>query len=318
MGELIERLAYAPASFLFFAIAAAVAAFVAGFSGLRRTRHIEDVPTARVRSAPQGYVELIGTARPLDGEPIIAPLSNTACCWYSYRVERRRGKDWSVVQSGKSDGIFLLRDKTGDCVIDPEDAEVTSRHKRSWTDNGSGWGGLPVHARLPSLGPKADLVVDIGGRLLEGLGSGLGDYRYTEAVILEGDPLYAIGQFHTLGPAEQSSSVRELTGAILRDWKQRPETLRERFDGNRDGTIDVQEWERARAAAEREAARQYAENLKRDQLHTLKRPSDGRYFLLSNLEEFGLLRRYRWRMRLGFALSLLLGSAAALMLSTRI
>jgi hypothetical protein len=318
MGDLLERLAHAPDPFLFFAAALALAACVAGFSGLRRTRLIEDVPTARVRSAPQGYVELVGTARMLEGEPIMSPLSQTACCWYSYRVERRRGKNWSLVQSGTSDGIFLLRDDTGDCVIDPEGAEVTSRHRKSWSGDGGGLGSLPVHVRLPSLGRKADLVVDLGGRLLESLGSGIGDYRYTEAVILEGDPLYAIGQFHTLGPAEQSSTLRELTGAILREWKQQPATLRERFDSNRDGVVDAEEWERARAAAKREAARAHAEDMRRDQLHTLRRPGDGRHFLLSNLEEFGLLRRYRWRMRIGFGLSLLLGAAAALMLSTRL
>jgi len=319
MTGLIERLANAPDPAVFFVAALAVATLVAGFSGLRRSRHIEDVPTARVRSAPQGYVELVGTARVLHGEPIIAPLSQTPCCWYSYRIERRRGRDWSLVQSATSDGIFLLRDETGDCVIDPEGAEVTSRHKRSWAGDGSGLGGgLPVHARLPSLGRKADLVVEIGGRLLEGLGSGLASHRYTEAVILDGDPLYAIGHFHTLGPAEQVSTLHELTGAILREWKKRPDTLRERFDTNRDGIVDVHEWEQARVVAEREAAREHVEHLKRDQLHTLKRPADGRYFLLSNLEEFGLLRRYRWRKRVGFGLSLLSGLALAVMLSTRL
>lgn len=317
MRELVEQLAHAPDPVLYLAAALAAAALLAGLSGLRRSRHLEDVPTARVRSAPQGYVELAGTALRLDGEPIIAPLSQTPCCWYSYRVERRRGKGWSLVQAGRSDGIFLLRDDTGDCVIDPEGAEVTSRHRRSWSGSGSG-GGLPVHARLPSLGRKTDLVVEIGGRLLEGLGSGLGNYRYSEAVILDGDPLYAIGQFHTLGPAEQGSTLRELTGAILRAWKQRPDTLRERFDKNRDGLVDAQEWEQARVAAEQEAAREHREHLRRDPLHTLKRPADGRYFLLSNLEEFGLLRRYRWRTRLGFAFFLMCGGAVALMLSTRL
>jgi hypothetical protein len=153
--------------------------------------------------------------------------------------------------------------------------------------------------------------------LLDSLGGG-GQYRYTESLVADGDPLYAIGQFRTLGSGDQTSSLRELTGAVLREWKRRPDTLRERFDSNRDGRIDVHEWERARAVAEHEAARVHAENLKRDQIHTLIQPADGRYFLLSNLEEFGLLRRYRWRMRVGFGLFLLFGGAAALMLSVRI
>lgn len=318
MGGWIDRLSNAPDAVLAFVAVLAAAALVAGYSGLRRTRHIEDVPTARVRSAPQGYVELIGTARALDGEPIIAPLSKTNCCWYRYRVERRSGKEWRVVDSGASEGIFLLRDDSGDCVIDPEGAEVTSRHKSSWSDNGSGWGNHGVHVRLPSLGRTADALVDVGGRILDALGSGIGPYRYTEAVILDGDPLYAIGQFHSIGPGDHASSLREMTGAMLRQWKRRPDTLRERFDANRDGVVDAQEWERARLVAEREVAEQHRQDLQRDQLHTLKRPADGRYFLLSNLDEFGLLRRFRWRQRLGFGLFLLLGTAVILMLSTRI
>ncbi|MCG6967952.1 MAG: E3 ubiquitin ligase family protein [Chromatiaceae bacterium] len=317
MGGWLDRLAHAPDPLLIFVAVLAAVALMAGFSNLRRVRHIEDVPTARVRSAPQGYVELIGTAHMLDGEPIVAPLSNTRCCWFRYKIERRSGKDWKMVQSGSSDGIFVLRDDTGDCVIDPEGAEVTSRHERTWSDDGGGWRAHAVHMRLPSLGKTADLVVDIGGKVLESL-SGIGEYRYQEAVILDGDTLYAVGRFRTLGPGDRDATLDELTGAILREWKRRPDTLRERFDGNRDGHIDADEWQRARATARREAAREYAENMKQDQLHTLSRPSDGRYFLLSNLEQFGLLRRYRWRMRFGFGACLLLGGVAFLMLSTRL
>ena len=314
----LDSLAHAPEPLVAFTGVLAAAAFVAGFSGLRRKRLIEDVPTARVRSAPQGYVELIGTARMLGGEPIIAPLSNTPCCWFRYQVERRAGRDWRVAQSGTSDGIFILRDDTADCVVDPEGAEISSRHKRSWSDHGGGWGGHAVHARLPSLGRTADLVVDVGGKMLEALGSGVGEYRYTESVILDGDPLYAIGQFRTVGVDDHASSLQEITGAILREWKHRPETLRERFDTNRDGVIDGVEWERARTVARREAARELTTESDGKPLHTLKKPIDGRYFLLSNLEEFGLLRRYRWRMRIGFGLFLLLGGALMVMLSTRL
>lgn len=318
MDAWLERLAHAPDPLLWLLGVLALVALYFGFSGLRRTRLIEDVPTARVRSAHQGYVELIGTAHNLGGEPIVAPLSQTPCCWYSYRVERRQGSSWHRVQSGTSDGIFLLRDATGDCVIDPEGAEVTSRHRRSWSGDGSSWGGHPVHARLPSLGRTADMVVKVGGGLLEALGSGVGSHRYTESVILEGDQLYAIGQFRTLAAGVQEHSLHELTGIILRDWKRDPAALHRRFDANGDGRIDAEEWERARSAARAEALREQGESLQHEPTHTLGRPPGRRHFLLSNLEEFGLLRRYRWRMRLGFLGFGVLGAAAALMLSTRL
>jgi len=318
MAGWVERLAYAPTGFLVFVAILAVVAVYLGFSGLRRSRQIEDVPTARVRSAPQGYVELIGTARMLEGEPIVAPLSHTRCCWFRYKIERRSGKDWRMVETGSSDGIFSLHDETGDCIIDPEGAEVTTRHEKSWSDTGGSRSAHPVHMQLPSLGKTADTVLDISGKVLEGIGAGVGTYRYTEGVILDGDPLYVIGRFHTVGAGAGAGTRRELIGAVLREWKLRPDTLRERFDRNRDGLIDTAEWAGARQAAEREADRELAEQQKSGQVHTLSKPSDGRFFLLSNLEEFGLLRRYRWRMRLGFGSFVLLGGATALMLSTRI
>lgn len=316
MTQWLEKLAQAPDGLLAVASVLAIAAFVTAFSNLRRARKIEDVPTAKVRSAPQGYVELIGTAQSLSGEPIVAPLSRTQCCWYRFKIERRAEKGWRRLDTGSSDGIFILRDETGDCVVDPEGAEVTTTHSRTWYDHGDGWGGHAVHMRLPSLGKTADTLVDISSKVLSGFG-GSGDYRYTEAVILAGDPVYGIGRFHTVGPGERAATIRELTGAILREWKQRPDTLRERFDVDRDGTIDMDEWERARAIAEKEAAEQYAAQFSGASLHTLTKPSDGRLFLLSNLAEFGLLKRYRWRLRIGFTGFLLLAAAIAVMLSAR-
>ena len=316
MGAWLDKLAHAPDGVLAFVVVMAVLALLAGFSGLRRTRHIEDVPTARVRSAPQGYVELIGTAKSLDGEPIVAPLSHVHCCWYRYRVEERSGKNWRLVRQERSDGIFLLHDDTGDCVIDPEGAEVTTEHTRRWFDNGGGWGGHGAHVRLPSLGRTADTVVKISDKLFGSFGAGR--YRYVEAVILDGDPLYAIGHFRTLGSGDNATTLRELTGAILREWKTKPDTLRERFDSNRDGLIDAEEWGHARKVAQREAIQTHAESFRQGPVNTLGKPEDGRFFLLSNLAEFGLLRCYRWRMRLGFTVFILSTSAIVLMLSTRL
>ena len=55
------------------------------YATLARKRLIEDTPTSRIRSAPQGFVELAGVAGVFEGEPIIAPLTQRPCCWYRYR-----------------------------------------------------------------------------------------------------------------------------------------------------------------------------------------------------------------------------------------
>lgn len=299
MNHWLQRLGEAPDALLgFFGVLAAVALWI-GFTGLRRARQIEDVPTARVRSAPQGYIELTGKARALDGEPIIAPLSNTLCCWYRYRVERRGDRDWRMVDAGSSDGVFALDDATGTCLVDPEGAEVTSSHRKTWSGD-NGMGGIPVHARLPSLGRTADMVVNVGSKVLGGLG-GSGQYRYSESVILDGDPLYVIGEFHSLHAGGAEVDEKHLMTAILREWKQRPNELLQRFDRDGDGRIDVAEWESARDAAREEARREARVAMTEAPVHTLRQPRDGRLYLVSNLEEFDLLKRYRWQKRLGLA-----------------
>ena len=63
-------------------------------------------------------------------------------------------------------------------------------------------------------------------------------------------------------------------------------------DLNKDGRIDLREWEHAVLEAKREVARQHGEIRLRDGVHLLRKPKDGRLFLLSNLPEERLARKY--------------------------
>src|SRR3990170_7654612 len=72
-------------------IAACTAA--AAFAGwyvwrsLNKARTIEDIPTSKARSAHQGYVELEGVGRLMDGAPIVGPLSGPPGGWFRSRAE---------------------------------------------------------------------------------------------------------------------------------------------------------------------------------------------------------------------------------------
>jgi hypothetical protein len=306
---MLEQLQQAPPGLLVFIAVVGVVGLLVGFSGLRRYRLIEDVPTARVRSAPQGYVELIGTAAALPGEPIVAPLTQTRCCWFSYRVERRADKGWRTLQSGTSDSLFLLRDETGDCVIDPEGAEVDSSHNQTWYGGESSLGMPGMHRLEREFG----LGLRVASRVLSHSGALAGEgYRYHERIILEGDPLYAIGRFHSLDDSDFSESERARMGELLREWKAHPETLRERFDHNRDGIIDQREWEDARAAARRRAKEELAGARSHTHVHVLRKPPS-RLFLIANRDEPIVVKRLRWRARIGlglFGLALLIDTLA--------
>jgi hypothetical protein len=258
------------------------------FRNLFRARLIEDTPTSRIRSAHQGYVELIGEAAMMRGEPIIAPLSGTPCCWWRYRVEHKDDKGWHTTGSGRSDSLFLLRDETGECVIDPDGAQVSPSEKDVW------YGPNP----MPDAGPDRGAGAAFGHAGLFGAHVTVnnpfgGDYRYTEETIIEGDPLYAIGFFKSVGEIEHQAMREEMIKERLRQWKADHASLLKQFDRNRDNQIDLDEWESVRDAARQSVLREQMLETQ-TALHTLSDTgSNRRPLLISTREEFEIVRRFR-------------------------
>jgi hypothetical protein len=261
---------------------AGVALLALGLWRLHRSRLLADLPTSKIRSAAQGYVELEGWARMMPGEPVHAPLSGQPCAWYSYRIEHleRDGEDrdrgWRTLESGCSEAIFHLEDGTGSCIVDPEGAEITPSIRLCWRG----------HTDRPGCAPRE---TGFWARLLA-----TGPYRYTECRIRDNDPLYAVGQFIGLGGHEAVSLNDEIRD-VLATWKRdRPGLLR-RFDANGDGEIDLREWETARRSAEDEVLRRHAERDPQPETSLMKKPRDGRPFLLSCTPQHTLIGRYRLR-----------------------
>ncbi|OOZ36588.1 EF-hand domain-containing protein [Solemya velesiana gill symbiont] len=278
--------------FLLLAVAASGAGFWFAFRSLMRARVIEDTPTAKIRSAQQGYVELNGTALLMDGEPVHAPLTGIECCWYRYKIEKRGDKNWRTVESDSSDNLFLIQDQTGDCIIDPDGAEVTPSDRSVWY----GSDREPTE-RNPKRNPVLQQpLFKVAKFLNTNMSSSFGSrYRYTEERIYSGDMLYAIGLFKSLDDMDHAKSRKELAMQLLREWKRDQGTTLERFDKNGDGQIDMQEWEKARRTAAAEAGKEYTKQMENQVLHTLSSTGSGRHpFLISTLPEFNLVRRYRY------------------------
>jgi hypothetical protein len=106
-------------------VSIAVCAFIFWLSAYRRLRMTADVPTSTIAAAAQGYVELHGTAVAAPGDSLIGQLTRMPCVWNQFTIlkEDKDGKPY--VDERSTRGVpFILRDKTGDCVIDPEKAEV--------------------------------------------------------------------------------------------------------------------------------------------------------------------------------------------------
>ena len=240
-------------------LAMSAVSFFAWAANYRRYRQIQDLPTSKVASAAQGYVELFGRAELLPGTPVTGRLSGLPCCWYSFEIEEKDSENrWSTVERGQSVEHFLLVDQSGQCVISPDGAEVLTGAYNSWE---------------------------------------AGSQRYSECLLLPASKLYAIGEFSTTtaGPISARDESADVS-ALLAEWKQDQNYLRQRFDLDKDGTIDLKEWELARLQARREVRRNQAETASKavEGVHVLRKPGDGRLFLLANEVPDRLGSHYRW------------------------
>ncbi len=157
------------------------------------------------------------------------------------------------MDSGETFDSFILRDDSGECVIDPEHAEIITGHYDQWCED---------------------------------------NQRFTEWKLLENDLLHVIGQFRTRGGNSTEFNLHEEMGALLAEWKRDMPTLLARFDLNQDGELDLNEWSLVRQAARREVERMMREAKAQPDIHTISQPPNGQFYLISNLTQQRLSRRY--------------------------
>lgn len=235
-------------------------------------RQITDTPTSRIASAAQGYTELRGRGLPLDGAPLLSPVNGLPVLWYRVVTMRRNSQNkWEHESTVESDASFLLDDASGRVAVDPEEAEMLVRRKDTHID---------------------------------------GDRRITQWCLIRNDPIYVLGDFATLGSVSPDFDMAVQVRELLADWKNDRPTLLARFDLNKDGEVSLEEWELARAQARREVLAVQQEVLAAPEAHVLRKPGDGRLYLISDLDPDRLARRYRlWAW---FHLVLFVGGAGAL------
>ena len=257
-----------PAAFMALLIVSALLCLISlpvGFYFIRHGRIMQDTPTSKIRSASQGFVELEGQARSVDDKPLRAPGTGKDCVWYDFKAEQHQGngwfdsgnrKDkWITVSTDRSPFSFYIDDSTGVCAIDPDAATVKAKFTKVWTQ---------------------------------------GEYRYTESRIDEKEKIYCLGQFEThQGPSRQKV-IKESTRVALNQLKKDRNELLRKFDTNRDGEIDLDEWNIARSAARAQAEKEVADDYEPTQHHVLVKPFNGKNpYIVSCFGEDELTSRYR-------------------------
>jgi hypothetical protein len=229
------------------------AGFVSWLATFKRAQAIAQLPTSRVGSAAQGYVELYGRAS-LEKDFInVAPHSGKQCLWYRYRIYERDDKTWREIDHAVSSATFEINDATGVCRVDPDDAEVLGADQHTSYRDG---------------------------------------YKHVEELLFGGGKIYVLGEFSTLNAAPNAVSLSEDVSHLLSDWKKDPIQLRKRFDLNHDGQIDLQEWELARKLALHAVEKEHAQLRQTAHVNMMRAPKNSRLFLISSLSPQKLRQRY--------------------------
>ena len=283
--------------YFFGAVIISCVGFYFAFGFLKRARVIDDTPTSKIRSAAQGYVELVGRSKAMDGPPILSPLTNTVCTWYRYKVEEIHDKHTRTLESSTSDNLFYLVGATGNCVIDPEDAIVQPTVKKVW------------------YGSRNGKKSSFGSSMLSSMGS---RYRYTEERMHDNDPLYAIGEFSSVGGHNSEFNTREEVKNLLATWKKDPGFLLEKFDKNKDGKIDLHEWDKVRRVAVKKVMDHQAKTKTEPMIHLLSKPKmSNKPFILSTKSQRVLVKTYRMYAAGSLAGFFMAGLAAVWMITVR-
>ena len=260
-------------------------AFFHGFFQLRKKRLIENTPTSTIRGLAMGLTELIGKAKQYLS--IYSPLTNTACCYYEYTIEKykRTGKrkEWVIIAKDNSENIpFILEDETGKILVSPKSAEKFFKKENYSYTTGI---GRPIPWNI--LGFMDTLHIRYTGFWNKG------KFRFKEWCIIPEQTIYV------LGDAQES---KDLLGKFKQELDENFDKLlvdplsTEELDLNKDGKISPDEW----VTAKRNIEKKTMETLKEIDNHggladvIISKSKQNNTYILSEYSQKGLINKIFW------------------------
>lgn len=215
--------------------------FTIRFSKFRRI--IEDTPLAKIRSAAQGYNQLVGNIMPLTSPPMLAPLTKIPCGWYKYSITDDReqaskppdGYISDFPKSDVSDDWILFNDGTGECFINPKDLRIYPTQFSLWQDKTPMPGIVPSNAHH-HLNNQEKIVGDV---IMEAGFSG--HYHFREDRLDLNTPLYVIGMFQTIEIPLDCKNYKEIK-ELVKAWSKNLEMRISEKNINEKQSMNIQQW----------------------------------------------------------------------------
>jgi len=252
---------------------ALLASVFAAFFNYRRLLKITEAPISTIAAAAQGYIELHGMAS--TQVMLKTPYHGIPCVWYRAWVYANRREspysrkviDTRLLEYTESDNLFQLRDETGACMVNPKGAEIIFAQQRTFLKH---------------------------------------EHRYVEEYLPAGRQLYVLGQLDTRHDHFDQNAINQDVRATLADLKSSPQKLLNQYDHNRNGQIDMDEWEVARQDVIRHVHERHAMKAHTGGSFTLEKPADVHLFLISAKSPNQLASSYRYWALAHFVMLILL------------
>ena len=235
-------------TWLLLIFAALLLAIFASIFNYWRLLKISEAAISTIGAAAQGYIELQGIATNLNNKPLKTPYQGISCVYfrasaYSDEEDEEGNKSSRLLQYDESKASFRLADGTGECIVNPAGAEILSLTKTTQHKN---------------------------------------NHRYVEEYLPSNARLFVIGDLDTLHDYNTAKGVNDDVAKLLAELKANKAQLLSRYDQNRDGQIDMQEWEQVRADALRQVENEHALKAQ-DSTYMLAKPVQNKLFLISAL-----------------------------------
>lgn len=174
-----------------------------------KKRRFEELPTSKIRSAAQGFVELSGKAVQIPGQPTYSKIQRKECIWYCYEVyiEKkiiRDGKnhyEWVRIKKDASTNPILIDDGTGICFLYPYGANTEIKSINS-----------SIIADLKFRNTVDEIIEDLHNpkrTSIFSLFSGpKARFKLVESILEPNTEIYALGNFSTIQVDEVTDSLR--------------------------------------------------------------------------------------------------------------
>jgi hypothetical protein len=275
-------------------VGAGIWSFFKGFSKIIEKRNLESLPHSKIRSVALGPVEVQGLAVPL--AVIKTPFSDLECVYYKVIIEKKvsngRSTYWETIAKGDSgEQPFALDDGTGQIHVAPLNAEMNLKMKNEY-----------IHTALRSTAPAAAAALQYASMVDGGLTTLLGfskELRFQEWFIAHRELVFVTGV--ATSTAEDPAAVKhERVNQRLIALKHNPVQLM-RYDTNHDGTVSIEEWDRAVADTEREVSAELFALPVAPAKPLVITGGGGKYFVICTEDEKQFLTSLGWQ---GFAMIL--------------